>query len=846
MGVDGLQTKFTCTDGVGNVFLPDPWQLEAVSALRAGKDVVVQAPTGAGKTLIFELWSDFGKNKGQAVYTVPTRALANDKLAEWRRAGWNVGISTGDLSDNLEAPVLVATLETQKNRIIRGEGPKLLVIDEYQMIADPDRGLNYEIVIALAPPHTQLLLLSGSVSNPEDVVRWLRRIGRDAVLIKHEERPVPLEEVDVDNLKIHIPNHIRGYWPRFVAKALAADLGPILIFAPRRQEAEKLAEEIARELPNPQPLQLTNEQRALVGKHLAELLRARVAYHHSGLSYGARAGVIEPLAKAGQLRVVVATMGLAAGINFSLRSVALAGVSYKRDGIEQPLRPDEILQMFGRAGRRGLDDTGYILVSRTGLRLYHAQPGYLTRSGMVDWAALLSIMHMAAMEGRDPLAEAARAQKRLFATKPVPLGIEHVLKNPNTPCGLKTDAERARLARKRVRQFLNSRGEWEDWGTIQELPLKQVYVHRSFIGSPAETANPGSASPDSTTQLVPALTVPDALEKIGSGTLCVVGYDPPGNPIYGREVTAAEKLADGRLSLARWVRRLTNWRVRLADRQIWEQTLVPLLTHRLAEQKTPVKQFVERDHRILAQIDLSEIKVRVPVDSYGVGILKPIERAVIPTACLNCTHFQECRQLPTTAGTVLLWRRLGLTDEHGVPTRRGLIVSFFPHGQGLAIAAALEAEDYPLEELIYDLANLDAGIRFAGEDDRWSGRLVRVCRATYGYQTIPGYLENGAPPNYGAGAEKIVASIHRDPDSKMDWVTEQIGVGDIDRLIIEWRSLLRQIMHAPELDWGRWQDLKALARITLHETHSPTLTDLPELAPHQKRRISHRLIFKKS
>ncbi|PYK61491.1 MAG: hypothetical protein DME21_09060, partial [Verrucomicrobia bacterium] len=91
------------------------------------------------------------------------------------------------------------------------------------------------------------------------------------------------------------------------AKALAEDLGPILIFAPRRQAAESLAAELVRHLPTPNPLQLGHEQKLLVGEHLAKLLRSRIAYHHSGLSYGARAGVIEPLAKAGQLRVVVAT-----------------------------------------------------------------------------------------------------------------------------------------------------------------------------------------------------------------------------------------------------------------------------------------------------------------------------------------------------------------------------------------------------------------------------------------------------------------------------------------------------------------------------------------------------------
>jgi len=190
---------------LNQVVVPDLWQQDAVRALREGKDVVVQAPTGSGKTLIFELWSNQGKNRGQAIYTVPTRALANDKLAEWRARGWDVGIATGDLAENLGAPVLVATLETQKNRLMQGEGPVLLVVDEYQMLSDPDRGLNYELAIALAPAQTQLLLLSGSVANPQDVVKWLQRLGRQAVLVRHEKRPVPLEEGTCNFLELSCP-----------------------------------------------------------------------------------------------------------------------------------------------------------------------------------------------------------------------------------------------------------------------------------------------------------------------------------------------------------------------------------------------------------------------------------------------------------------------------------------------------------------------------------------------------------------------------------------------------------------------------------------------------------------
>jgi superfamily II RNA helicase len=235
--VNNLAVQLENFSALNQVTVPDLWQQQAVAALRSGQDVVVHAPTGAGKTLIFELWSNQGKNRGQAIYTVPTRALANDKLAEWRARGWNVGIATGDLSENLDAPVLVATLETQKTRLVQGRGPTLLVVDEYQMLGDPDRGLNYELAMALAPAKTQLLLLSGSVGNPQDVVKWLRRLDRDAVLVRHDERPVPLEEVQGGSLNYHVPNEIRGYWPRLVAKALAEDLGPILIFTPRRQAA---------------------------------------------------------------------------------------------------------------------------------------------------------------------------------------------------------------------------------------------------------------------------------------------------------------------------------------------------------------------------------------------------------------------------------------------------------------------------------------------------------------------------------------------------------------------------------------------------------------------------------
>ena len=891
-------------NGLSQVVVPDLWQQQAVSALREGQDVVVQAPTGAGKTLIFEVWSNQGRPRGQAIYTVPTRALANDKLAEWRARGWDVGIATGDLAENLDAPVIVATLETQKHRLIRGEGPSLLVIDEYQMIADPERGLNYEIAIALAPAHTQLLLLSGSVANPQDVVKWLRRLGRNAVAIRHDERPVPLDEVHANQISYHLPSEVRGYWPRTVAKALAEDLGPILIFAPRRQAAEEMAAELMRQLPNPNPLQLSAAQKQLVGEHLAKMLKCRIAYHHSGLSYGTRAGVIEPLAKAGQLRVVVATMGLAAGINFSLRSVALAGESYRRDAAEQPLRADEILQMFGRAGRRGLDETGYVLITANEIRLLDAHACHLSRSGMVDWSALLSVMTVAAQQGVDPFGAAVRVQERLFTSKPIFLGVEESLKHPEVPCGLRTDSERARHVRKRVREMRNSRGEWEPYPVPSEVPVREVKVLRvleSAAGSggphpcgPVSAASvpcvlelaagmpPSLAGKDACLHIAgaaaglntailpaalevataesdvnqtaqagqgglllhPAVTDAAAVDKVGIGTLCVLS-ETDGVKVHGRAMTVADVLHDGRILLAKWIRRLTNWSGRQATTALWDEQIAPRIAQRLAQQKTPVVRYVREDHRILAHLSLEDLPMRVPVDRHGVALWKPPEREVLPSDCARCELVSACRALTAATGVALLWRRLGLVDPGGRPTLRGQMVSFFHQGDGLALAVALEDKSYPLDELVYDLANLDAGFRFCGDDNRYGGRLAIVCHEHFGLQSIPGYLENGLPPKYGAGAEHVVAAAHKDPASKYRWVSDLVGLGDIDRMIIEWRSRLRQIAHAPPLDWPRWLALQAMAKGILRQTRSPTLTDLPPLEFHQTKRIEHRLILRR-
>lgn len=92
----------------------------------------------------------------------------------------------------------------------------------------------------------------------------------------------------------------------------------------------------------------------------------------------------------------------------------------------------------------------------------------------------------------------------------------------------------------------------------------------------------------------------------------------------------------------------------------------------------------------------------------------------------------------------------------------------------------------------------------------------------------------------------MVRRIHQDPACKVRFVSEVLGTGDIDRMIIEWRSLLRQIAHAAPLEWPRWTELQAMARPLLHEVRSPTETSLPPLEYAQTKRIDHRLILRRS
>ncbi len=780
--------------------LPDLWQQTAVRALRDGQDVVVDAPTGAGKTFVFELFEP--SLRGQAIFTVPTRALANDKLAEWKARGWKVGICTGDIAHGLDERIVVATLETQRAKFLRHEGPALLVVDEYQMIGDPSRGANYELALATAPPTTQLLLLSGSVANPEDVVKWLTRLGRRATMVQHQERPVPLEEADLSRLPDRASASIRGWWPRQMANALRADLGPVLMFAPRRKAAEDLAVQLAAALPAEKPLPLRPEEQVLAGPLLGRLLRQRIAFHHSGLSYAQRAELIEPLAKKGKLRVVVATMGLAAGINFSMRSVVVTGTSYRAGPIERQVRPDELLQMYGRAGRRGLDEIGYALITDEPPRLLDASPLQLRRAEPLDWPTLIAVMREAAEKGSDPFNAAIEVNRRLFTPRAIPLGIEHSRETGPMPCGIGIDMERARFVRRGIVEMQNSRGEWQPRPSeAQEMPL----------GTTLAVAPSRSATDATNPRWRPALAVASTLDGIGQGELRKLGTGQ--DKRYGRQMVLGHRDRNGRLALAPWLR------TRLGQPRATSEELAAEILPRLGGWTGGrLIEVIPNGNSLLAILAFDQHRVTAWVDAYGAPLLDPPVRNSRPSVCEGCPELSWCQSVDIHLSPADSWRRLGLIEPNGVPTRRGTIFSFFHHGEGLAIAAALEDETYLIPDLTYDLANLRAGPRFAGDDSPYGGRLGIRCAETFLRAEIPGYLTLGVPLDYGAGASEAIRAHLENGVPRSKLLTEDLRSGDFERALIEWRSLLRQITWAPDYDWVRWQSLRRSAAQSLGET----------------------------
>ena len=403
---------------------PDTFQLQAMDALDEQRSVLVMAPTGAGKTLVADYAIARTLAAGvTAVYTTPLKALSNQKYRDLagRLGPDQVGLITGDRTVNPGAPVLVVTTEVLRamlyDRTGPGSGSRILaslgvvVLDEFHYLQDPERGAAWEEVVIHTPAHVPLVCLSATIPDVELVHSWLGEVHGPTTLVVADQRPVRLNQLyAVGNLRrtapMLLPMYVdgqvnntaelldggrrvtRGEGLRerdrdrpvtpsrasLIAHLHTSNLVPAIWFVLSRAGCDEAVSDCVAD-----DVQLTSEAervriRSLIGEHLAPLdaaelrtvaaadwqraLEAGVAAHHGGLAPVQRE-VVEAAFAEGLVKVAFATETLALGINLPARTVVVDRV-VRASG--ELLHPGEFSQLAGRAGRRGIDDTGYVVV----------------------------------------------------------------------------------------------------------------------------------------------------------------------------------------------------------------------------------------------------------------------------------------------------------------------------------------------------------------------------------------------------------------------------------------------------------------------------------------------------
>src|SRR5438270_7653526 len=207
----------------------DAFQLEAIAELARGQSVMVAAPTGTGKTLVaeFAIWLAQQRHQ-RVIYTTPLKALSNQKYRDLREIyGYDtVGLVTGDIVEHSRASVVVMTTEVYRNMLLEEGGERFtseenpipssladvgfVIFDELHYLSDIDRGPVWEEAIICSPPHVQLVGLSATVSNAEDLANWISRVHRPIALVVHEQRAVPLEHYYFLDNQLHLVQDADG------------------------------------------------------------------------------------------------------------------------------------------------------------------------------------------------------------------------------------------------------------------------------------------------------------------------------------------------------------------------------------------------------------------------------------------------------------------------------------------------------------------------------------------------------------------------------------------------------------------------------------------------------------
>jgi superfamily II RNA helicase len=399
------------------VFKLDKFQEDAINHIEIGDSVIVCAPTGSGKTLIaMKAIESALKNGKKCFYTAPLKALINQKYEEFsEKFGEDkVGILTGDTSKNRDAQVMVMTTEIYRNMLYGTtfgsldpylQDLKFLIFDEFHFINDPGRGTVWEESLIYSPKNIQIIALSATINNPQELIDWINDVHANCKLVETHERPVPLHHFYFKEDQLHPlltpngklnpklkernDNRFGGKGNRFrngsrnqnsktseianiVAELHKKNLLPAIYFVFSRKGCDSAAKQC-------ENLKLLNEEEkrsiekliqeavsetAIIKKNpQLELLAKGIASHHAGMLPQWKA-LIERLFNAGLIKVVFSTETLAAGINMPARSTVISSISKRSDEGHRILKASEFLQMAGRAGRRGLDDAGYVITAK--------------------------------------------------------------------------------------------------------------------------------------------------------------------------------------------------------------------------------------------------------------------------------------------------------------------------------------------------------------------------------------------------------------------------------------------------------------------------------------------------
>ncbi|MDB4578101.1 DUF3516 domain-containing protein, partial [Akkermansiaceae bacterium] len=341
---------------------PYDHQEEAILELFEGKNVILNTPTGSGKSLVaLALHFRAICQKRRSFYTVPIKALANEKFLSLCETFGpdNVGMITGDATVNADAPVICCTAEILSNLALR-EGAQAqvddVIMDEFHYYSDLERGVAWQVPL-LTLPQARFLLMSATLGDTSFFEKEITALtGAETVLVKSENRPVPLE-FDYSTTALE----------EKVEELVEAGRAPIYLVHFTQLSCARTAQNLmSRNF-------CTKEEKAGIaevlegadfqspyGKEVKKLLRHGLGIHHAGLLPKYRV-LVEKLAQRGLMKVICGTDTLGVGVNVPIRTVLFTQL-YKFGGQSTKiLAVRDFRQISGRAGRRGFDDVGYVV-----------------------------------------------------------------------------------------------------------------------------------------------------------------------------------------------------------------------------------------------------------------------------------------------------------------------------------------------------------------------------------------------------------------------------------------------------------------------------------------------------